>query len=62
MEMSLDWYTVPMALFCVLILTAHGATYLTMKTEGAVHERSVELTRSLWLAVIPAFFLITLLT
>jgi Cytochrome bd terminal oxidase subunit II len=50
----LDWYTVPMALFCVLILT--------MKTEGAVHERSVELTRSLWLAVIPAFFLITLLT
>src|SRR5271165_1675267 len=32
----LDWYTVPMALFCVLILTAHGATYLTMKTEGAV--------------------------
>jgi hypothetical protein len=31
----LDWYTVPMALFCALILTAHGATYLTMKTEGA---------------------------
>ena len=28
----LDWYTVPMALFCVLILAAHGATYLTMKT------------------------------
>jgi hypothetical protein len=25
----LDWYTVPIALFCVLILTAHGATYLT---------------------------------
>jgi cytochrome bd ubiquinol oxidase subunit II len=58
----LDWYTVPMALFCVLILTAHGATYLTMKTEGAVHERSVKLARKLWLAVIPAFILITLLT
>ena len=58
----LDWYTVPMALFCVLILTAHGATYLTMKTEGAVHERSVKLARRLWVAVIPAFFLITLLT
>jgi cytochrome bd ubiquinol oxidase subunit II len=58
----LDWYTVSMALFCVLILTAHGATYLTMKTEGAVHERSVKLTRRLWLAVIPAFLLITLLT
>jgi cytochrome bd ubiquinol oxidase subunit II len=58
----LDWYTVPMALFCVLILTAHGATYLTMKTEGAVHERSVSLARRLWLAAIPAFVLITLLT
>ena len=58
----LDWYTVPIALFCVLILTAHGATYLTMKTEGAVHERSVKLMRKLWLAVIPAFLLITVLT
>ncbi|HET9378912.1 MAG TPA: cytochrome d ubiquinol oxidase subunit II [Chthoniobacterales bacterium] len=58
----LDWYSVPMALFCVLILTAHGATYLTMKTEGAVHERSLKLARKLWLAVIPAFLLITLLT
>jgi len=58
----LDWYTVPMALFCVLILTAHGAIYLTMKTEGAVHERSVRLARGLWLAAIPAFVLITLLT
>jgi cytochrome bd ubiquinol oxidase subunit II len=58
----LDWYTVPMALFCVLILAAHGATYLTMKTEGAVHERSAKLARRLWLAVIPAFLFITLLT
>jgi cytochrome bd-type quinol oxidase subunit 2 len=48
--------------FCVLILTAHGATYLTMKTEGAVHERSVRIARRMWLAVIPAFLLITLLT
>jgi cytochrome d ubiquinol oxidase subunit II len=58
----LDWYTVPMALFCVLILSAHGATYLTMKTEGPVHERSVKLAGRLWAAVIPAFVLITLLT
>jgi cytochrome bd-type quinol oxidase subunit 2 len=33
-----------------------------MKTEGAVQERSVKLARRLWLAVIPAFLLITLLT
>jgi cytochrome d ubiquinol oxidase subunit II len=58
----LDWYTVPMALFCVLILTAHGGTYLTMKTAGPVHERSVKLARRLWIAVIPAFVIITVLT
>ena len=58
----LDWYTVPMALFCVLILAAHGATYLTMKTVGAVHERSVKLARRLWLGVGPAFVVITVLT
>jgi cytochrome bd ubiquinol oxidase subunit II len=58
----LDWYTVPVALFGVLTLTAHGATYLTMKTVGPVHDRSVKLARGLWLAVIPAFVIITVLT
>ncbi|MBV9873731.1 MAG: cytochrome d ubiquinol oxidase subunit II [Verrucomicrobia bacterium] len=58
----LDWYTVPVALFGVLTLTAHGATYLTMKTVGLVHERSVKLARRLWIAVIPAFVIITILT
>jgi cytochrome d ubiquinol oxidase subunit II len=58
----LDWYTVPMALFCVLILAAHGATYLTMKTTGVVHERSVKLARRLWVGVGPAFLAITILT
>ena len=58
----LDWYTVPVALFGVLTLTAHGATYLTMKTVGPVHDRSVKLARRLWLAAIPAFVIITVLT
>jgi cytochrome d ubiquinol oxidase subunit II len=58
----LDWYTVPVALFGVLTLTAHGATYLTMKTVGPVHERSVKLAHRLWIAVIPAFVIITVLT
>ncbi|HEX4200857.1 MAG TPA: cytochrome d ubiquinol oxidase subunit II, partial [Chthoniobacterales bacterium] len=58
----LDWYTVPVALFGVLTLTAHGATYLTMKTLGPVHDRSVKLARRLWIAVIPAFVIITVLT
>lgn len=58
----LDWYTVSVALFCVLMLTAHGATYLTMKTEGPVHERAEALARRLWIAVIPGFVIITGLT
>jgi cytochrome d ubiquinol oxidase subunit II len=36
----LDWYTVSVALFAVVLLAVHGATYLTLKTEGPVHERS----------------------
>lgn len=58
----LDWYTLSVAAVCVLMLAAHGATYLTMRTEGAVHERAERLARQLWLAVIPAFVLVSLLT
>jgi cytochrome d ubiquinol oxidase subunit II len=58
----LDWYTLSMALFCVLFLMAHGATYLTMRTEGAVHDRAAVMARRLWVAAVPSFLLITLLT
>jgi len=39
----LDWYTVSVALFAAVALAAHGATYLTLKTQGAVHDRSARL-------------------
>lgn len=58
----LDWYTLSMVPFCVLMLTAHGATYLTMRTEGVVHHRAKRITRVLWLATIPMFASISLLT
>src|SRR5205807_9850899 len=35
----LDWYTVSIVIFAVAVLGAHGATYLTLKTEGPVHDR-----------------------
>jgi cytochrome d ubiquinol oxidase subunit II len=44
----LDWYTVSVALFATAALAAHGATYLTLKTEGAVHDRSARYARLLW--------------
>jgi cytochrome d ubiquinol oxidase subunit II len=46
----LDWYTVSVALFTAVALAAHGATYLTLKTEGVVHDRSEAYARILWLA------------
>jgi cytochrome d ubiquinol oxidase subunit II len=36
----LDWYTVSVAIFVTVLLAAHGATYLMLKTEGPVNGRS----------------------
>jgi cytochrome d ubiquinol oxidase subunit II len=46
----LDWYTVSMGVFILILFCAHGATYLTLKTEGPVHDRSEQLARRLWKA------------
>jgi cytochrome d ubiquinol oxidase subunit II len=35
------------------MLAAHGATYLTLKTEGPVHDRSEKYAKYLWTAVVP---------
>lgn len=55
----LDWYTVSVAVFAVAILAAHGATYLTLKTEGPVHDRSARWARYLWVAVAPLFLVVS---
>jgi cytochrome d ubiquinol oxidase subunit II len=49
----LDWYTVSVALFTGVALAAHGASYLTLKTEGPVHDRSETWAKWLWAAVPP---------
>jgi cytochrome d ubiquinol oxidase subunit II len=56
----LDWYTVSVAIFAAVILAAHGATYLTLKTEGPVHDRSATLGKSLWVAVALLFLAISI--
>src|SRR4030095_4411482 len=43
----LDWYTVSVAVFATVLLSAHGATYLRLKTTGQIHERSECLARQL---------------
>jgi cytochrome bd ubiquinol oxidase subunit II len=55
----LDWYTVCIAIFAAVMLAAHGATYLTLKTEGPVHDRSETCARYLWAAVAPLFLAIS---
>jgi cytochrome bd ubiquinol oxidase subunit II len=56
----LDWYTVSIAIFAAIILAAHGATYLTLKTEGPVHERSATYANYLWAVVAPLLLAISL--
>lgn len=55
----LDWYTVSVAAFAVVILTAHGATYLTLKTEGPVHDRSATYAKYFWAFAAPSLLIIT---
>lgn len=56
----LDWYTVSIAIFAAAILAAHGATYLVLKTDGPVHDRSVRYAKYLWAVSVPLFFTITI--
>lgn len=58
----LDWYTLSTALETLLLLCAHGATYLTLKTSGVVHDRSDRAARWLWIAVAAGFPLVTFAT
>ena len=55
----LDWYTVSIAIFATVILAAHGATYLTLKTDGPVHDRSATWAKYLWAASAPLFLAIS---
>jgi cytochrome d ubiquinol oxidase subunit II len=58
----LDWYTLSVAVFATVMLAAHGATYLTLKTEGPVHDRSASFAMILWLAVCPLGVIVSLET
>src|SRR3984957_15423178 len=55
----LDWYTVSVALFAAVALAAHGATYLTLKTQGVVHDRSGRYARVLWAAAAPLLLVVS---
>jgi cytochrome bd ubiquinol oxidase subunit II len=58
----LDWYTLSVAVFATLLLAAHGATFLRLKTVGQVHERSQRLAERLWLITAVLFPLVSIAT
>ncbi len=58
----LDWYTILVAVFTVVCVAAHGASYLVWRTEGAVRDRSLGLSRRLWFAVFVLMPAITMAT
>jgi cytochrome d ubiquinol oxidase subunit II len=58
----LDWYSVSVALMTLLLVCAHGATYLVLKTEGPVLERSDRWATRLWWAVLAAFPVVSIET
>ena len=58
----LDWYTLSVAVFATALLAAHGATYLRLKTAGAVHDRSERLARRLWLVTAALFVVVSVET
>jgi cytochrome d ubiquinol oxidase subunit II len=58
----LDWYTVSMGVVVLIVLAAHGATYLAMRTTGAVYDRSVRFRRLCWALTPGAVILISIET
>lgn len=56
----LDWFTVSVAAFTVMILAAHGANGLVLKTEGAVQDRSRRIASLLWKMVVVQVVVISL--
>ena len=58
----LDWYTVSVAVCTTVLLSAHGATYLRLKTIGPLHQRSERLARQLWVVAFMLLVVVSLET
>jgi cytochrome d ubiquinol oxidase subunit II len=56
----LDWFTVSIAIFAAVLLAAHGGTYLALKTQGPVHDRSATYAKYLWAVAVPLFVVVSI--
>jgi len=50
----LDWYTVLCGVTALAVLTLHGSAWLSLKTDGPVHERAERLIGRAWRIVLAA--------
>lgn len=48
----LDWYTILIGLMALVVLIAHGANYIAVKTEGIINTRARNVARLAWFATI----------
>jgi cytochrome d ubiquinol oxidase subunit II len=58
----LDWYTVSVGILSLVALLAHGAAFLTYRTEGSLRLRARRLERRLWMAGGVLFVVVTIET
>jgi cytochrome d ubiquinol oxidase subunit II len=58
----LDWYTVLVGLLAYAALTLHGALWVALKTEAAVHRRAQHVARTAWWTVAGMTVAVTLFT
>jgi len=58
----LDWYTILVGVMALFTLVLHGALWLAVKTDGAVHGRAQNLARAAWWGVLVFTILVTILT
>ena len=55
----LDWFTILVGIASLCTLTVHGATWVVMKTDGAVQERSRRLALQVWWALAGSTLVVT---
>ncbi len=58
----LDWYTIIVGVAALATLMLHGALWLTLKTDGPTHDRSIHLARGVWWIVLLLTIVLTAIT
>jgi cytochrome bd ubiquinol oxidase subunit II len=59
---ALDWYTLLVGAYALVLLAGHGTLYLAWKTEGVVGDRCTRLAPRLWMATLALLLPVTVAT